>query len=272
MIVDAAVQEDVDAIGVSILSGAHMTLFPAILEEMKAKIFQPLKTYEEAQKLSTQSDVNPGYILPKMFMFRLQKIMDEYAAGVTANFMTNKPCLDRALELAPAERTVVVVGHGADRVREAVRRFDADRPLDQVSSLEALKEENIAPERLNATLFTSFAVLALLIAAVGVLGVLAFTVSQRTQEFGVRMALGAQRAGVLRMVLRQGLGLALAGVPRRDVGYAGMKDRHGVTRQWFSVAMPMRQDSGSSSERMRLIERPAAAQLQVMEATYPMVA
>ncbi len=69
------------------------------VEKLKATILAPLKIFEENKGKTTDPDINPNYIRPKMFMFRLQKIMDEYAAGVTANFSTNKPCLDRALEL-----------------------------------------------------------------------------------------------------------------------------------------------------------------------------
>jgi adenylylsulfate reductase subunit A len=71
----------------------------ATLEKMKEEVLRPLKTYEDSQKLSVQEDVNPGYILPKMFMMRLQKMMDEYAGGVTAQFCTSEPNLKRCLEL-----------------------------------------------------------------------------------------------------------------------------------------------------------------------------
>ena len=78
--------------------------------------------------------------------------------------------------------------------------------------MEQLKADSIAPQRLNATMFGMFAILALVIAAVGVSGVLAFSVSQRQHEFGIRLTLGAESGTVLRMILREGATLAVVGL------------------------------------------------------------
>src|SRR5262249_19360060 len=99
--------------------------------------------------------------------------------------------------------------------REATRlvhESDPKRPVTDVRTLESAAQEMIAPSRLNATLFSSFALLALAIAAVGIGGVLAFSVSQRTKEFGIRMALGSGRGEILRGVLVDGLALAAFGL------------------------------------------------------------
>jgi len=71
----------------------------AEVEKWKEKLYAPIKLFEDTKDQSSDPDINPNFIKPKQFMFRLQKIMDEYAAGVNAQFTTNKPCLDRALEL-----------------------------------------------------------------------------------------------------------------------------------------------------------------------------
>jgi len=100
----------------------------------------------------------------------------------------------------------------APRVIEAIRALDPNRPIDHVETLEELRDETIAPQRLNATLIGLFALLALVIATVGVAGVLAFQVSQRTNELGIRLALGAERQAILRMILGEGAWMAVAGL------------------------------------------------------------
>jgi predicted permease len=100
----------------------------------------------------------------------------------------------------------------APRVVETIRQLDPNRPVDHVQTLEEIRDETIAPQRLNATLIGVFSLLALAIAMVGVGGVLAFSVSQRTNELGVRMALGAEPGAILRMVLGEGVMMAVIGL------------------------------------------------------------
>src|SRR4029079_17240159 len=88
--------------------------------------------------------------------------------------------------------------------------MDPKRPVVDVHTLNAAAADRIAPSRVNAALFSSFAMLALTIAAVGSGAVLAFSVTQRTREFGIRMALGSSQSQILNGVL--GEGLAIAGV------------------------------------------------------------
>jgi len=98
------------------------------------------------------------------------------------------------------------------RVVETIRALDPNRPIDHVQTLEEIRNDTIAPQRLNATLIGLFALLALVIATVGVAGVLAFQVSQRTNELGIRLALGAERQAILRMILSEGAWMAIAGL------------------------------------------------------------
>jgi putative ABC transport system permease protein len=101
-------------------------------------------------------------------------------------------------------RTAGDVASTIQHVRTSVGELDANRTVDRVATLETLRVEDLAPARLNATLFSTFALLALVIASIGVLGVLGFSVTQRTREFGVRMALGARKGQVLAMVVGEG--------------------------------------------------------------------
>ncbi len=103
-------------------------------------------------------------------------------------------------------------------VREKVRELDRDVPVATVRTLDDWVSTSAAQPRLNAVLLGAFAGVALVVAAVGVYGVLAYSVTQRTREIGVRMALGAEPGGVLRLVVREGMVVGLAGIAAGTLG------------------------------------------------------
>ncbi len=97
-------------------------------------------------------------------------------------------------------------------ITKTIHDLAADQPVERASTLEDVRTEVLTPDRLNAVVFGGFATLALLISVVGVAGVLAFSVSGRTREFGIRQALGAQPHTILTKVLSEGMMIASVGV------------------------------------------------------------
>jgi len=97
-------------------------------------------------------------------------------------------------------------------VTRIIRGISADQPVEHAATLEDVRAEVLAPDRLTSLVFGVFAAIALAIAVVGVASVLAFSVSARTREFGIRLALGSQPQSLLRVVIAEGVVMAAAGV------------------------------------------------------------
>ena len=121
-----------------------------------------------------------------------------------------------------AVRTSVPPAALGAAVRREVAGVDADIPVTRVRAMEDLIADSFAPRRFNLLLLGGFALLAMLLAAVGLHGVISYAVAQRTHEVGVRLALGASRGDILRSVVGHGLALVLAGVALGAMGALGL--------------------------------------------------
>ncbi len=121
---------------------------------------------------------------------------------------TQEPAFAGGLVIRAASNAASLVSAST----KAVRNVTPQDPIENVLTIAQLRDQSVAPRRLNAVLVSSFGILAVIIAAVGIAGVLAFSVSARTNEIGIRMSLGADRARVQRMILQEGGVLLVAGL------------------------------------------------------------
>ena len=136
----------------------------------------------------------------------------------------SEPAMYFATGQFPARKMQVVVRGRGDAaqltalVREEVRRLDPALPVGDVRPMTRVLAAVVDPPRFVMMLMTAFAILALTLAAVGIYGMLSYAVSHRRREFGIRLALGARPSGVLRLIVREGLTLVVAGCA---IGIAG---------------------------------------------------
>jgi putative ABC transport system permease protein len=124
------------------------------------------------------------------------------------------PVLRMALEIRSSMEPSALIS----AIRGELRAMNPDLPLYSIKTMDDLVDESVAPRRFALALIGLFAGLALLVASIGIYGVISYSVTERTQEFGLRMALGAMRGDVLQMVLWRGLRMVAIGIAVGTLG------------------------------------------------------
>ena len=131
------------------------------------------------------------------------------------------------LQIPSGGMTVIVKGSADPNqligaIRQQVKQIDPDQPIYSIRTMDEIRSESVAGERLNLTLLSLFAGIALVLAIVGIYGVMSYSVTQRTHEIGIRLAIGAQQRDVFKMIIGQGMLLAVIGVVLGLIGAFGL--------------------------------------------------
>ena len=158
----------------------------------------------------------------------VQDVKHEMNLPVTADYYVPH-AQDAWTSMVLVAKTKVDPASMAAPIREQVWAIDKDQPVFDVHTMEEVRAISLALQSFSSVMLSVFAGVALLLAAIGIYGVMAFTVTQRTHEIGIRMALGARAGDVLKLMLRNGMSQALLGVV---VGLAGA---YGLTRVLASL-------------------------------------
>jgi putative ABC transport system permease protein len=195
--------------------GAGAPLVVVINESMARQYFPNLDPIGQRMQIGTEPDPN----FPTMEIVGVVgDVKQGFEAGSKAEFFLPyaqfpDPVLTGLyLNVALVARTAGAPSAAAPAVRAALREIDPNQPLVNVRTMESAMAGSVAQPRLQMVLLLIFAGLAVALAVIGVYGVMAYTVSQRVSEIGVRMAMGASPAQVIGMVVRQGAVLAAAGI------------------------------------------------------------
>ena len=179
-----------------------------IVNESMARRFWPGQ-----DPLGARIKIGPRENVPWLTIVGVARDVRQIGLDADAGYSSYEPMAQQTWSSADiAVRSAVDPAAILSPVRGTLHRLEPALLIDHVETMSQRIDQSVAPRRLNLVLFALFSGMALVLASVGLYGVVAYAASQRTREFGIRMALGARSADVLKLVLGQGLKLALAGV------------------------------------------------------------
>jgi hypothetical protein len=165
-----------------------------------------------------------------------------------------------SLQLGIVVQTAVEPASIIPAVRQAIWSLDKNQPLARIQTMDEIVDRQLSTPSQSTALLSAFALLALLLAALGIYGVLAYTVTARTHEIGIRVALGARRSDILSLILGQGVALTMRARDRRRVRAARLArdGGPGVRRAADRSADVRRRDRRACRRRDRRVLRPGA--------------